>query len=77
MKTILDLPAEVLAEAERLAHATGVPLETLVEKALRTIVRHHRRRPFALRSASFRGEGLSPEFRNAGWSDILKTVNGS
>lgn len=71
MKTTVEI-AEKLARAAK-AHAAreGTTLRELVERGLRLVLREPELgKSFRLRDASFRGNGLQPEFRGAGWERI-------
>jgi len=62
MKTTVDIPDPLLAEARRAADREGTTLRALVEAGLRRVLAERRPKaaPFRLRDASFRGEGLQP-----------------
>ncbi len=67
MKTTLDIPEPLLREARKLAAREGTTLRALVERGLRQVVAEKtRRQAFRLRKASFKGNGLRPELREAG-----------
>ncbi len=71
MKTTIEISDALLAEARALARQEGVTLRTLVEGGLRHILAGRQSAAFfKLRDASFGGEGLQPEFRNASWDRI-------
>jgi hypothetical protein len=44
MKTTIELPAQLLADAETLAAERRVPLTLLLEESLRSYLHHERRR---------------------------------
>jgi hypothetical protein len=62
MKTTVDIPGPLLAEARRAADREGTTLKALVEAGLRRVLADRRgsATPFQLRDARFRGEGLQP-----------------
>ena len=71
MKTTIDLPDELLREAQEVARAEGGTLRSVMEEGLRTVIARYRSgRRFELRDASFGGHGLQPEFAEADWSRI-------
>jgi hypothetical protein len=76
MKTTVQISDALLEEARAVAAREGTTLRELIEAGLRVIVaeRRRRRRRFALRDASFDGNGLSREFRDAGWERIRDAV---
>ena len=74
MKTTVEISDPLLREARKLAAREGVTLRTLVERGLQRIIAERKERaPFKLRRASFKGKGLRPELRDAGW-DRLRDV---
>ena len=70
MKTTIEIPDPLLAEARRIALKQGVTLRTLVEEGLRRVLRERRTGGFRLRRASFRGKGLQPGVREGGWERV-------
>ena len=70
-KTTVEIPEELLIEAKELAAREQTTLRELVERGLRMVVRRRgRAEPFRLRDASVHGDGLTPEFQDAGWDEI-------
>lgn len=77
MKTTIELPDELLLEAQRIARAEGTTLKSVMEEGLRAVIaRHHGARQFELRDASVGGRGLQPEFADADWSKIRQASYG-
>lgn len=77
MKTTVDISDSLLEDARRVADRRGVTLRTVIEEGLRHVVTSERRRPpFQLRDASFRGEGLQPEFEGATWDRLRDAAYG-
>ena len=73
MKTTLDIPDPLLREARKVAERERTTLRALVEQGLRRVLADKQRRPvFRLRKASFKGQGLHPEMRDAGWEKIQR-----
>jgi hypothetical protein len=71
MKTPIDIADPVLREARKVAAREGTTLRSLVEEGLRRVlIEKKQKRPFRLRLATFGGEGLRPELRNASWDEI-------
>lgn len=72
MKTTVEIPSALLAEARRLAESEGTTLRALVESGLRQVLRDRRRdrESFRLRRASFGGQGLQPGVREGEWGLI-------
>lgn len=71
MKTTVDISDPLLREARNLAEREGVTLRAIVERGLRRVVAEPApRAAFKLRRASFKGKGLQPGVRDAGWSRV-------
>lgn len=72
MKTTVEVSDALLDEAKRVAAQESTTLRELVEAGLRLVLeqRRRRRRSFVLRDARVAGQGLAPEFRDAGWERI-------
>lgn len=69
MKTTIDIPDALLAEAQDLARREGTTLAALVQEELRKVIAEKKaeKEPFKLRDVSFGGDGLTEELRNASW----------
>jgi hypothetical protein len=77
MKTTVDLPDELLREAQQIAREEGVTLRSVLEEGLRAVIARHRRaQPFELRDASVPGRGLQAEFAGADWATIRNAAYG-
>lgn len=82
MKRTLNIADPLLIEAEKQAARDGTTLLALVEKGLRVVVaqspqqRIREDEPRRLRIEPFHGEGLTDEFKNAGWSRIRSVAYG-
>jgi hypothetical protein len=75
MKTTLDISDPLLRDARKIAAREGTTLRALVEQGLRRVVAEKKRRPaFRLRKVTFRGRGLRPELRDAGWEKIRELI---
>ena len=74
MKTTIEIPDPVLAQARRLAEQRGTTLRALVEEGLRKVVAESRQhKGFRLRKASFKGKGLQGQAAGRGW-EILREM---
>ena len=64
MKTTIELPKSLLAEAKALAARENTTLRALIEEALRAVIKRSKaKKPaFKLPDCRFRGEGLQPGF---------------
>ncbi|MEQ1929302.1 MAG: type II toxin-antitoxin system VapB family antitoxin [Parvularculaceae bacterium] len=76
MKTTIDIPDALLAEAQELARREGTTLKALTTEALRKVIAEKgaRMKKFKLRDCSFHGDGLSDEFKNASWEQIRDAI---
>lgn len=71
MKTTVEISDPLLREVRALAAREGVTLQALVERGLRRVVAEAGHgAPFRLRRASFDGERLPAEFREASWNRL-------
>lgn len=71
MKTTIEIADPLLLQARRLAAREGTTLRALVEQGLRrTLAEKKQTAVFRLRKASFKGQGLQPELRDAGWERL-------
>jgi hypothetical protein len=71
MKTTVEIPDSLLREAKRVALRERTTVRALIERGLRAVIDH--RRPaerFALRQASFRGDGLAAGASLRDWDTI-------
>ena len=75
MKTTVEIPDPLAAEAKAVARREKTTLRALIEAGLRHVVRERRRSaPFALRDASFGGRGLQPDFVDGDWQRIREAA---
>jgi hypothetical protein len=73
MKTTVELPDVLVREAQEIARKERTTLKALLEQGLRTVLAQRSQQPgnrFRLRDASVAGNGLTPQFRDAGWERI-------
>jgi hypothetical protein len=71
MKTTVEIPDALLAEARKLAAREGTTVRALIEQGLRHIIRERKRAAaFRLRKATFKGDGLQPGVAAASWERI-------
>lgn len=76
MKTTIDIPDSLLAEAQEAARREGVTFKALTTEALRKLIaeKKKQRKPFKLRDASVGGQGFSKEFEGASWEQIRAAI---
>lgn len=71
MKTTVEIPDVLLAEARKLAARDGTTVRALIEQGLRRIIDERKRAgAFRLRKATFKGDGLQPGVAAASWERI-------
>jgi len=80
MKTTVELPDDLFAEAQQLARTEGSTMKSLMEEGLRAVIARHRAAGhaarFTLRDASVPGNGLSAEFAGSSWAQIREASYG-
>ncbi|MGH3432801.1 MAG: type II toxin-antitoxin system VapB family antitoxin [Thermocrispum sp.] len=78
MKTTIDLPDELLRAAQELARREGTTLKALVESGLRGVIATQRGggHEFVLADASVDGQGMTEDFRGAGWAQVRDAAYG-
>jgi hypothetical protein len=75
VKTTVEISDSLLHEARKLALREGVTLRALIERGLRRVVAETEHgAPFKLRCASFKGQGLRPEYRGASWERLRDLI---
>ena len=77
MKTTVELPDELIREAQEIARAEGTTMKSVLEEGLRAVIARRRRtQRFNLRDASVDGRGLRPDVAEAGWAKIRELSYG-
>lgn len=75
MKITVNLPDELLRQAQELARREQATLQELIETGLRTMVEQRTNDThFVLPDASVDGSGLQPEFRGANWDQARGAI---
>jgi len=75
MKTTVDIPDPLLAEARRAAEREGTTLRALVEAGLRRVLADAKSpNEFQLRDARFEGEGLQPGVSSGEWEGVRAAI---
>ncbi|MFN0074061.1 MAG: type II toxin-antitoxin system VapB family antitoxin [Chloroflexota bacterium] len=75
MKTTVDIADTLFAEARRVAHEDGTTLRSLIEEGLRHVIAERGNRTrYIMPDRSVGGDGLTPEFRDAGWDRIRDAI---
>lgn len=71
MKTTVEIPNSLLAEARRVASREGTTVRALIEEGLRRILGERKRAAtFTLKRVTFKGEGLQPGVAGASWERV-------
>ena len=72
MKTTIDIPDSFYAQAKKKAKSKGLTFRDLVLLALRTVMTETKdtTKPFKLRDASFKGDGLQDGVDESSWEII-------
>jgi hypothetical protein len=75
MKTTVNLPDDLVREAQELARRDRTTLRELIESGLRVVVKQRSSDPsFTLADAGVDGRGLQPAFRGAPWGQIRDAI---
>jgi hypothetical protein len=75
MKTTVNLPDELLRQAQELARREQTTVKELIETGLRAVLKQRSgESSFELPDASVDGRGLEPEFRGGGWQQIRDAI---
>jgi hypothetical protein len=75
MKTTVEISDVLLEQSKILAAREDTTVRALIEEGLRRILADRKaQRPFKLRNASFKGNGLQPEMAGASWHQIRDTI---
>lgn len=76
MKTTVEIADDLVARTRKVARREGTTLRALMEEGLRLALKARQepgaRRPFKL--LTFKGDGLTAEFRDASWDRIRDEV---
>lgn len=75
MKTTIDIADNILARCRTLAKEEDTTIKELVEEGLILAIEKHQARPSKkVEPVTFKGNGLSAEFRSLGWSGVRDAV---
>lgn len=77
MKTTIEIADSLLAEAKRLMVRERRTLRSLIEEALRLLLKARRgskRKPYTYKPVLFRGEGLQPGIDPGNWEQIADLI---
>lgn len=77
MKTTLELSDALLLQAKELAKKEHTTLRNLTEEGLsRVLAEREARSRVKIQPVTFKGKGLSPEFRQASWTSLRDAAYG-
>lgn len=75
MKTTVEIPDPLLAQAKALAARERTTVRALLEEGVhRVLVSRKKSSRFKLRDGSFGGKGLQPEFAEGSWTKIRDAI---
>jgi hypothetical protein len=75
MKTTIEIADDLFARAQRTARREKTTFRALTEQGLRLVLDEKQAKPKKLPPlATFRGDGLTDEFKNAGWDKIRDEI---
>lgn len=75
MKTTVEIPDALLAEARRVAQRERTTLRALLEEGLRHVLAERAQSSkFSLRKVTFGGQGLHPDLAGASWDEVRRRV---
>ncbi len=74
MKTTVEIPDSLLREAKRVALRERTTVRALIEQGLREMVSHRKAGRFALRKASFAGDGLAMGASLRDWESLRDLI---
>jgi hypothetical protein len=75
MKTTIEIADDLFERAQQLARKEKTTFRSLTEQGLRMVLKEKQGRPKKLPPlVTFRGEGLTDEFKNASWEQIRDEI---
>ena len=75
MKTTIEIADDLFERAQRLARKEKTTFRSLTEQGLRIVLKEKQGKPRKLPPlVTFRGEGLTDEFKNASWDKIRDEI---
>ena len=75
MKTTVEISDSLLEQSRRLAAQEHTTIRALIEEGLRRILAERKKaKPFRLRKASFKGNGLQAGMTGASWQQIRDAI---
>jgi hypothetical protein len=75
MKTTIEIADDLFERARRMARQKKTTFRALTEEGLRMVLKDKQAHPKKLPPlATFRGDGLTDEFKDAGWDKIRDEI---
>ena len=75
MKTTIEIADDLFERAQQLARKEKTTFRSLTEQGLRLVLKEKQGKPKKLPPlVTFRGEGLTDEFKNASWEQIRDEI---
>jgi len=75
MKTTIEIADDLFERAQRVAREEKTTFRSLTEQGLRRVLDERRTKPKKLPPlVTFRGQGLTDEFKNAAWEEIRAAI---
>ena len=75
-KTSIEIADDLFERAQRVARKEKTTFRSLVEQGLRLVLKEKQAKPvkWKWKPVTFRGEGLTDEFKNAPWEKIRDEI---
>jgi hypothetical protein len=71
MKTTIDIADDLFLRSKKISKERGITMRELLQEGLAYAVeKRSSPAPVHVKAVTFKGKGLSPEFRQASWSEI-------
>jgi hypothetical protein len=76
MKTTIEIADDLFERAQRIARKERTTFRSLTEQGLRLVLKEKQSKParWKWNPVTFKGEGLTDEFKNAPWEDIRDEI---
>ena len=75
MKTTIEIADDLFERVQRVARKEKTTFRSLTEQGLRSVLKEKQNKPKKLPPlVTFRGEGLTDEFKNASWDKIRDEI---
>jgi hypothetical protein len=76
MKTTIEIADDLFERAQRVARKEKTTFRSLTEQGLRLVLKEKQTRPagWKWKPVTFKGDGLTAEFKNASWENIRDEI---